>query len=209
MRKLFDISQAVSEETAVWPGDTPFSKDWVMRIADGMACNVSTIHMSVHCGTHTDAPYHFLEEAPKMADVSLAPYLGPCRVVHIEPEGDPKRVPLAAFDGLESGERVLFRTCADLDPQVFDEAFCSLGLAAAQRACELGLTLVGLDTPSMDCFTSKTMESHKCLLEGGVAILENLDLREVPEGRYELIALPLKLVGVDSSPVRAVLRELD
>lgn len=206
--RLYDISQPVSERTAVWPGDTPFAQQWVMRIQDGMSCNVSTITMSVHCGTHTDAPYHFVEEAPRMAAVPLEAYLGPCRVVHVTPEGAPPRVPLAAFAGLGRGERVLFRTNEGMDAEQFDEDFCSLGLAAAEQACRLGLQLVGLDTPSMDEFTSKTMESHKRLLQGGVAILENLDLRAVPEGRYELIALPLKLVDADSSPVRAVLREL-
>jgi arylformamidase len=206
--RIHDISQSVSEDIAVWPGDTPFAQEWVMRIQDGMSCNVSTITMSVHCGTHTDAPYHFVESAPKMADVPLEPYIGPCRVVHITPEGSPPRIPASAFDDVQPGERILFRTCEGLDPNTFDEDFCSLGPSAARAAVERGIQLIGLDTPSMDEFTSKTMESHKLLLNGGVSILENLDLREIPEGRYELIALPLKLAGCDSSPVRAVLREL-
>jgi hypothetical protein len=98
-----------------------------MRIQDGMSCNVSTITMSVHCGTHTDAPYHFVESAPKMADVPLEPYIGPCRVVHITPEGSPPRIPASAFDDVQPGERILFRTCEGLDPNTFDEDFCSLG----------------------------------------------------------------------------------
>jgi arylformamidase len=132
--RIHDISQSVSEDIAVWPGDTPFAQEWVMRIQDGMSCNVSTITMSVHCGTHTDAPYHFVESAPKMADVPLEPYIGPCRVVHITPEGSPPRIPASAFDDVQPGERILFRTCEGLDPNTFDEDFCSLGPSAARAA---------------------------------------------------------------------------
>lgn len=205
--RIWDISEALGESTATWPGDTPFSREWVMRLDAGHSCSVSTIRTSVHNGTHGDAPSHFLEDAPTIDEVGLDAYLGPCRVVHVTPTAD-GFVPESAFDALDGVTRVLFRTSETHDADTFDEAFCALGERAAQRAVDLGLRLVGLDTPSIDHCTSKTMGGHKILLGGGIAILENLDLTAVLEGDYELIALPLKIRGGDAAPIRAVLREL-
>lgn len=206
-RRIWDISEPLERSTATWPGDSPFERDWVMRIDAGHSCNVSTIRTSVHNGTHGDAPMHFLDAGQSIDEVSLESYLGPCRLVAVEPTAD-GFVPASAFDRLEGCERVLFRTSETHDHEVFDEGFCALGAEAAQRAIEVGLRLVGLDTPSIDHCDSKTMTGHKILLGGGVAILENLDLTGVPEGDYELIALPLKIRGGDASPIRAILREL-
>ena len=205
---LIDISQPVSPATSVWPGDTPFSSRWVMRMDKGDSCNVSTMTMSVHCGTHTDSPFHFDSDGPTIDEVPLAKYIGPCRVLHVAGEGSPPHVSVGALAGeaLDGTSRVLLRTRDDHDATRFDENFCSLGEQAARLLAGQGFDLVGIDTPSMDHFTSKTMISHHTLLDGGVAILENLDLSAVAPGDYELIALPLRIVGGDSSPVRAVLR---
>jgi arylformamidase len=205
---LYDISEPISPATAVWPGDTAFSAHWVMRIDGGCSCNVSTIRMSVHCGTHTDAPLHFLAGSAAIDQVALERYLGPCRVVDVVPQGQPPLVPAGAFAGLGGVSRVLFRTRREHDATRFDERFCALGQEAARAAVRHGCALVGIDTPSMDTFASKTMDAHKELLAGGVAILENLDLSRVPAGDYELIALPLRIRDGDASPVRAVLRTL-
>ncbi len=210
---IFDISEPISPATAVWPGDTPFSRDWVMAMDHGQSCNVSTIHMSVHCGTHSDAPLHFLPGAAAIDRVPLDSYLGSCRVVSVlatqdASTGSQAVIPVDAFAALGDCRRVLFRTKAQHDATSFDEAFCCVGPAAAAEAVARGLLLVGIDTPSMDPFSSTSMETHRTLLSGGVAILENLDLSQVADGEYELIALPLKLVGGDASPVRAILRTL-
>ncbi|MCB9880573.1 MAG: cyclase family protein [Planctomycetes bacterium] len=205
-RRIWDISETLGPETATWPGDSPFTRDWIMRIDSGNSCNVSTVHTSVHNGTHGDAPMHFLDDGMSIDRVPLDAYLGRCIVVHVEPEGG--FVPERVVRRLAGEERALFRTNASHDERRFDEEFCAFGEAAARTAVELGLRLVGLDTPSIDHFTSKEMTAHKVLLRGGIAILENLDLSAVPEGHYELIALPLKIAGSDASPIRAVLREL-
>lgn len=205
--RIWDISEALGPETATWPGDSPFTRDWVMRIDAGSSCNVSTIHSSVHNGTHGDAPLHFLDDGKAIDEVALDAYLGTCRVVHVEPQHG--FVPVDALAGLDGVERVLFRTKSKHDSTCFDRGFCALGEEAACIAVDLGLRLVGLDTPSIDHFDSKTMSAHKVLLRGGVAILENLDLSGVPEGDYELIALPLKIRGGDAAPIRAILRELE
>ncbi len=206
--EIIDISEPLGPTTAVWPGDSPFTQEWVMRMADGLSCNVSTIRMSVHCGTHTDAPFHFLPQGITVDQIPLETYIGPCRVIRGASKGNPPLVdPQFLIDqNLEGVERLLLKTNPTHCAEVFDENFCALGPEAAKVLVSMGLRLVGLDTPSMDSFSSKTLEAHKILLDGGVAILENLDLSHVKEGDFELIALPLKIIGGDSSPVRAILR---
>lgn len=210
MGRVFDISEPISPATAVFPGDTPFSAKWVARLADGASCNVSAIEMSVHCGTHTDAPSHFEDGSPDIASVPLDAYIGRCRVVDVRGAGDPSLVPPEVLTPavLEGAERVLLRTRTTHDPEVFDPTFTAVGPDAARVLVEAGIRLVGIDTPSMDFAASKDLPTHHVLYRGGVAILENLDLSAVEPGDYELIALPLKIVGADSSPVRAILREL-
>ncbi|MEM7201883.1 MAG: arylformamidase [Planctomycetota bacterium] len=208
--RLYDISEPISPATAVFPGDTPFSREWVMRLDAGASCNVSTVTMSVHCGTHADAPLHFVADGADSASWSLDPYLGRCRVVHLSGHGEPPLLRPEDLTGerLTGVERLLVRTSASHDPTTFDAGFTALGPAAAEALVAAGVRLIGIDTPSMDHATSQELPAHHVLARGGVAILENLDLSTVPPGEYELIALPLRIVGSDSSPVRAVLREL-
>jgi arylformamidase len=206
--RIWDVSEPLSPATAVFPGDTPFSAEWVMRIERGASCNVSTLHMSVHCGTHTDAPRHFDSAGRAMADVALEPYLGPCRVVAVRGVGVPAQVPAAALTAavLAGAERILFRTQDRHDHTRFDPGFTAVGPEAARILVAAGIKLVGIDTPSIDHADSKELAGHHVLHRGGVAILENLDLSAVAPGDYELIALPLRIEGGDSSPVRAILR---
>ena len=166
--------------------------------------------MSVHVGTHTDAPLHFDVAGPDIASVQLDAYLGRCRVVEVRGEGSPSLIPASALtpEVLRGAQRILFRTRSEHDHRVWDPAFTAVGPEAAKLLVAAGIKLVGIDTPSMDHADSKELDGHHLLYEGGVAILENIDLRAVPVGDYELIALPLKIVNGDSSPVRAVLREL-
>jgi arylformamidase len=208
--RLWDISEPIEPATAPFPGDTPFSQEWVLRMAQGGSCNVSTIRMSVHVGTHTDAPLHFQDGAADIAGVDLKAYIGRCRVVDVRGEGSPPLVPAAALTPavLAGAERILFRTRNTHDHRVWREDFTALGPEAAAVIARAGILLVGIDTPSMDHATAKELHGHCALLRGGTAILENLDLSAVPAGDYELIALPLRIVNGDSSPVRAILREL-
>jgi arylformamidase len=208
--RIWDISEPIDESTAQFPGDTPFSREWVARIENGAPCNVSTMRMSVHVGTHTDAPLHFDVAGRDMASVDLRAYIGRCRVVDVRGEGSPNEIPAHLLTDaiLDGCERILFRTSQSHDHRVFDANFCAVGPKAAQRLVDKGMLLVGIDTPSIDHAVSKDLQGHHALYRGSVAILENLDLRGVPAGDYELIALPLRIVGSDSSPVRAILREL-
>lgn len=208
--RIWDISEPLEPSTSTFPGDTPFSQEWVLRQESGGSCNVSTIRMSVHVGTHTDAPLHFDVAGADIAAVDLSLYLGRCRVVDVRGEGSPPLVPATALtaDVLRGAERILLRTRDRHDHRTWDEGFTAVGPAAARALAAAGVRLVGIDTPSMDHATSRELDGHHVLHEGGVAILENLDLTGVPAGDYELIALPLRIVGGDSSPVRAILREL-
>lgn len=208
MGEIIDISRLVSEETAVWPGDTSFSRTWVMSIADGGSCNTSTITLSAHTGAHTDAPSHFIDDGPTLDQVDLRKYLGPCRVLNARHRDAIRLDDLEGLD-LQAEERLLFRTPEPPGDDTWDDGFTYVSVEVARAAAEGGLKLIGIDTPSMDPMTSKTLDAHKALFAGGVAILESIDLSNVDEGRYELIALPLKIRGADSSPVRAILRTLD
>jgi len=208
--RVWDISEPIEPGTAAFPGDTPFSQEWVLRQERGASCNVSTIRMSVHVGTHTDAPLHFDLAGRDIASVDLLRYLGRCRVVDVRGEGAPSLIPATAITEamLAGAERILFRTRREHDHRVWDAAFVALGPEAAKVLVAAGILLVGIDTPSIDHADSKELDGHHVLHAGGVAILENIDLRAVPAGDYELIALPLRIVDGDSSPVRAILREL-
>ena len=208
--RIWDISEPIEPATATFPGDTPFSREWVMRLDRGQSCNVSTIRMSVHVGTHADAPVHYDDRGADVASVDLSRYVGRCRVLDVRGEGSPPRIPAAALTPATLGgaERVLFRTGGRHDHRTFDPRFTAVGPEAARVLVTAGVRLVGIDTPSMDDADNKALDGHHVLHAGGVAILENLDLTGVPAGDYELIALPLRIVGGDASPVRAVLREL-
>ena len=208
--RIWDISEPIEPASATFPGDSPFSQEWVARMEKGASCNVSTIRMSVHVGTHTDAPLHFDLAGADIASVPLTKYIGRCRVVDVRGEGSPSLIPASALTPamLRGAERILFRTRQDHDHRRWDPAFAAVGADAARALVAAGIQLVGIDTPSMDHADSKDLGGHHVLHDGGIAILENLDLRAVPAGDYELIALPLRIVNGDSSPVRAILREL-
>jgi arylformamidase len=204
---LYDISPAVSPATPVFPGDTPFSREVLLDMRRGDHLTLSTVRTTVHVGAHTDAPSHFGADAPTVDRVELERYLGPCQVLRVDVRCGGLVTP--ELIGERVGEpRVLLATGTFPDPTRWNEDFAAIAPEAIDHLHGRGVRLVGIDTPSVDPAASKTLPAHKRCLELEVAILEGLVLEGVPEGRYELIALPLKLVGFDASPVRAVLRSL-
>lgn len=208
MKRLWDISPAVSAATPVFPGDTPFSSAWTWSLGPGCPVNVSEIRLSPHTGAHADAPLHYDSAGAGIGEVALEPYLGPCRVIHVIGVGaliEPRHVE-AALAGLPP--RVLVRTYERAPVERWDSGFTAFAPATLELLASHGVTLVGLDTPSLDPETSKTLDSHQVVRRHRMAVLEGLVLDAVPAGDYELIALPLRLAGLDASPVRAVLREL-
>jgi arylformamidase len=180
--------------------------DWSLRRAAGDSVNVGVVTMSVHTGTHVDGGHHYADAGRRAAELHLDAFIGPALVVHASPAGDLGLDDVRGID-LAAAQRILFRTRAHVDATVFPDAFAAISPPLARALAEAGVRLVGTDAPSVDPRDSKTLEAHHILNDGGVAILENLVLGDVPAGRYTLVALPLKLVEADSSPVRAVLLE--
>ncbi|RQP26043.1 arylformamidase [Piscinibacter terrae] len=207
MKRIWDISPPIAPDSALFPGDEPYSQKWTARIGPGCPVNLSAITMSPHIGAHADAPLHYADDAPAIGAVSLVPYLGPCRVFHVIGKGQlvrPEHL-LPFIEGVP--ERVLVRTC-ERAPTTWSEDFASFAPETIDWLATLGVKLVGIDSQSVDPASSKTLDSHHRLLANDLRVLENLVLDEVPAGDYELIALPLKLTQACASPVRAVLREL-
>ena len=192
----------------MFPGDTAYSQQWCATIGPGCPVNVSAITMSPHVGAHADAPLHYDAQGATIGDVSLEAFLGPCRVIHAIGCG-----PLITWDHIAPAvddtlpARVLVRTYAQA-PEQWDGQLSAYAPATIERLADLGVLLVGIDTASIDPADSKQLPSHQVIRRRGLRVLENLVLDAVPEGDYELIALPLKLTPAAASPVRAVLRTL-
>lgn len=211
--KIYDLSPPVDAATPVWPGDTPFSARRVWKLEAGDSVNLSALITTPHLGSHADAPFHTEAGGAGIAELPLSPFLGPCRVIEVPRGHDGAPPPLIGphhLHGLDPTDppRLLFKTGSVTDRTRFPETFTALSPTLAELLVEWGTLLVGLDTPSVDPFNSTALEAHHALFRGGVANLEGLVLDGVPAGVYELIALPLRLAGLDASPVRAVLREL-
>ena len=202
---ILDISILVEPGTPEWPGDVPFSCGWSARIDQGASVNLSHLAGSPHVGTHADAPLHVRDGWPATDALPLAPFLGPVVVLDVSraPDG-----PLSLDPGdprLTGCERLLLRTDRTIAEGAFPSAWPVLTAATALLLTAAGIKLVGVDAPSVDERESKTLAVHRALFGGGAYVLENLDLRGVAEGRYDLVALPLRLRGLDAAPVRAAL----
>jgi arylformamidase len=206
--QVWDISPPVSSRSPVFPGDTPYAQQWVARIAPGCPVNVSAVTLSPHIGAHADAPLHYADGASSIGAVDLAPYLGRCRVIHALGCGTLVTVDHLAHAQRGLPPRVLVRTCAQAAVDRWRDDFAAFAPETVVWLARMGVQLIGIDTASVDPAPSKTLASHQQLLRLDLRVLENLVLDDVPEGDYELIALPLKWIDADASPVRAILREL-
>lgn len=207
--QLWDISPPVYVGMPVFPGDTPYQQEWVTTIGPGCPVNVASITSTPHAGAHADAPLHYDPDGATIGHVDLTPYLGRCRVIHAIDCGpliEWRHLQHAISDDLP--KRVLVRTYQHMPQTQWDAALAGFAADTVERLAALGVCLIGIDTASIDPADSKTLESHQVIRRRGLRVLENLVLDAVPEGDYELIALPLKLTTADASPVRAVLRTL-
>ncbi|MCA0213542.1 MAG: arylformamidase [Proteobacteria bacterium] len=206
--QLWDISPPVQPGSPVFPGDTPYQQQWAASIGPGCPVNVSSMTLSPHVGAHADAPLHYDPQGQAAGALDLLPYLGPCRVIHAMGCG-----PLVQWQHLQHAlaalpARVLVRTYERMPVDRWDGALSAFAPDTVERLAAMGVTLIGIDTASIDPADSKTLDSHQVIRQRNMRVLENLVLDEVPEGDYELIALPLKLMTADASPVRAILRSL-
>jgi len=206
---LYDITRTITPALAVWPGDAPFSAVHVLRKREGASVNLTTLTLSAHTGSHADAPYHYEDEGAHPAALPLDAYLGPAHIVTITRQHGGIVPEDFADHDLSGLQRLLIHTwVSDVPDDQWPEDFPYptvelIDWLAAQHAC-----LLGLDCPSVDRFDSTALPCHHRLRQHGILNLESLRLAGVPDGLYELIALPLKIDGVCGSPVRAVLRTL-
>ncbi len=205
-KRIWDISQKLHSGLPVWPGDTRFEQARTWQMEEGSPVNVSALTMSTHTGAHADAPLHYCETAPDIANVDLGPYLGECLVVDAREAG--LLIEKDVIGQVKGAARVLFRTFDHFPHTEWQDDTKAIAPETIDFLAEQGVQLIGIDGPSIDPQTSKTMDAHKAVLRHDVRVLEGLVLDDVPTGRYELIALPLSIVGGDASPVRAILREL-
>ena len=208
MKKLWDISPPIHAGAPVFPGDTAYSQTWVARIGPDCPVNVSAITLSPHVGAHADAPLHYDPEGDAIGEVNLDAFLGPCRVIHAIGCG-PLVQPAHLAHALENlPQRVLVRVYERQPQDRFDDALPAFAPDTVALLADRGVKLIGIDSASIDPADSKALLSHQAIRQRGLRVLENLLLDDVPEGDYELIALPLKLTTADASPVRAILRAL-
>ncbi len=207
--KLIDISRPLHTGAPHWPGDSGTDFRLAGRIADGNSCNLGRLSLSVHNGTHADAPFHYNDRGPTIEALDPGLFVGPARVIDARGHA---AFTEKLFAGLGPADfaavpRILFRTDTWTDLTTFPTTWPLLDRALPAWLAARGVKLLGLDVPSVDELTNKDMAIHHLLDAANILILESLDLRDAEPGVYELIALPLKLRGADGSPVRAVLRQ--
>lgn len=208
--ELIDISMTIRPGMVVWPGDRPVVMGRTEGLATGGPYNLSHITMSLHAGTHMDAPIHFIDEGLSIADMPLEATVGPARVIRIFDPESVKASELEAHD-IKAGERILFKTINSqrLWPlEDFSEEFVYISAEAARYLGELRVRCVGVDYLSVGGFQQDIEETHLALLNAGVWIIEGLDLSGVEPGDYELFCLPLRVERGDGAPARAILRPL-
>lgn len=208
--RIYDVTIPINHSIPVWPGDPQPSIQRISKMEDGDESNISKISMSVHIGTHVDAPFHFL--GGKTATVEKLPLnqlIGRAYVLHLPDEVDQITAPvLEAAEIPPRTRRLLFKT---RNSQIwknhhgnFVEDFVAITQDGAEYLVDKGIKLVGVDYLSVAPFTAST-ETHQILLRAGMVIIEGLDLSEVSQGRYSLYCLPLRIEGADGAPARAIL----
>lgn len=207
-KKWIDITQPLTKNIAVWPGDTPYQFELSYTKKQTGSVNIGQFTSSVHTGTHVDAPFHFDNDGEQIHQIDPNIYIGPAKIIDVTEHKIIDRSILETFD-LRGVKRLLLKTEKERDPTSFPREFSILDPDVGAYLKALGIFLIGTDAPSVDPVDSKSVSAHHALNKNGVYILENLLLNKVESGYYELIALPLKLVGADGSPVRAVIRPID
>ena len=204
-----DISLKLTGETLRWVTAPPFELEERRRMSKGDPNNSSALNMSVHSGTHIDAPFHFVADGNTIDQLPVERFIGPALVFAVEAERYITKEHVAGIR-LDGATRVLFKTRNSelLHQREYDPDFVAFSVEAAQSLVELGVELVGLDYLSV-AHADEQVPVHRAFLDHGVVLLEGIDLSAVAPGRYELMCLPIPLGDSDGAPCRAVLRDLD
>jgi arylformamidase len=206
-KEFIDISLLLQQGMPAYPGDVPYGMKNSLTISNGDICNLGSIEMSMHSGTHIDAPLHFIAAGNSVTEMALDSFFGEVKVVELDIHS-----PVGVEDLIQypfaKGDRILLKILANqglMDSAVFSPDFIGITPAAADWLVEKGVTLVGINCGSVDNSRDGNYEAHRLLLSAGVVILENIDLSAVEAGEYCLACFPLRLWGANGSPVRAVL----
>lgn len=206
MSAWIDISMPIKKGIPVWPGDTPFSFHLTWSKASQESVNVGELRLSTHTGTHIDAPYHFDNHGRKAGELPIEPFVGAVLVVELD---HPQEITIDHLKDVPLGtERLLVKTGTLTNRCQFPDAIAAVDPNLADKLHDWGVTLLGVDVPSVDPIDSKELPAHFALNRNGIHILEGLVLDHVEPGYYELIAVPLPLMEADASPVRAIIRPM-
>jgi arylformamidase len=205
--RLIDVTVPIDASVPVYPGNTPFTLEAIKRIARGDSSNVSTLHMSAHSGTHVDAPRHFFDDGPGSEGLPLEMLMGRTRVIEVSSR---KGITPDDFAGLDLSEdiRLLIKTHNSRlwsSPE-FHADYVGVTAAAATFLVERGVKVLGVDYLSVEVFKTPGAPAHHALLGGGTIVIEGLNLRDVEPGMYDMVCLPLRIIGADGAPARVVLR---
>jgi len=207
-KEIYDISVLLGSESIAFPSDTPYSRDLMLTIEDSGILDVSKLVLSAHSGTHVDTPSHFIPNAKSIDQYSVQEFILPAQVVNIEDRESIRPSELENLD-IKQGDALLFKTDNSISRRcsngVFTEKFVYLSAEAAVFCAEKKASLVGIDYVTIDRYGDEAFPAHRTLLGSGILILEGINLREVPQGKYTLFCLPLKIKGGEASPVRAIL----
>jgi len=204
-----DISVTLKSGMVHWPDNPPVKIERMLDMDQGAVCNVSTLSMGSHTGTHMDAPVHFIRAGKGLDEMPLDATIGPARVIEIADAESIKPAELKPHR-VGRGERVLFKTRnspRSWNSGKFDEDFVYISKEAAQYLAEAGVRTVGVDYLSVGGYRRDGVETHRALLGAGIWIIEGLNLSQVKPGKYELVCLPLKVLGGDGAPARALLKK--
>lgn len=205
---IYDISPPITLNLAVWPGDSHFKITPQASFRSGNHYSLNTVESTLHIGAHVDAPLHGLENGASVDQLAFEHFLGPCQVITVDVPPS-EEIYLHHLKTRIFESRVLFRTNSYNDLNRFSTDFNGLSKDLVEELYIQGVITVGIDTPSVEIYESEDLSVHKALFKRDIGVLEGLMLRHVPDGIYELIALPLRLTGLEASPVRAILRKID
>ncbi|MFC1871593.1 cyclase family protein [Chloroflexota bacterium] len=207
-KNIYDISVFFETESICFPGDTPYSREWALTIESTGVCNVSKLVLSPHSGTHIDAPLHFIPNGKSIDDYSIQQFILPAQVVNIEDKQAIRPSELEGVD-IKEGDAILFKTDNSESGRVtsgqYSEHFVYLSAEAADFCVSKRVRLVGIDYATVERHGDEAFPAHRQMLGNNILVLEGLNLKGVPLGRYTLYCLPLKIKGGEASPVRAIL----
>lgn len=206
---IYDITLTISPDMPVWPGDPAVVLEQTESMDRGAEYNMTRLAMSVHAGTHVDAPHHFLNDGRTVESLPLDVLTGPCYVLQLPDDVDEITAEVLARTPIPDGaERLLFGTRNSRwwaqDVKEFQTDFVAISEDGAQWLVERGVKLVGVDYLSVAPY-HQSVPTHRVLLEAGIVALEGVNLAQVPRGFYDLYCLPLKLAGSDGAPARVIL----